>query len=154
MNNSIYSSDSSADVLAVISPVPPSTAPPLTVTIDDTLLNHLTQPGFGNKKQKQDMILGILREPSAQNFTGEALTVANESFFIHKKQSDTSLRRQLHAKDCAEYLILLKPLLQGSGTNSCWLFCSSEGELLFSHADWITTTTSLSRMGRNSSWSL
>ena len=46
---------------------------------------------------------------------------------------------------------VLLPLLDGSVRSSCWFSCSSGGKLLFSHAGWIATTSSSSRMGRNSS---
>eukprot|EP00590_Aulacoseira_subarctica_P007140 CAMPEP_0172427130 /NCGR_PEP_ID=MMETSP1064-20121228/40726_1 /TAXON_ID=202472 /ORGANISM="Aulacoseira subarctica , Strain CCAP 1002/5" /LENGTH=77 /DNA_ID=CAMNT_0013171155 /DNA_START=72 /DNA_END=305 /DNA_ORIENTATION=+ len=57
-------------VVAIISPVPSSAASSLGKTVDDVHLELLTGSKYGNKKQKLDMILNILRDRPEQNFTG------------------------------------------------------------------------------------
>jgi len=51
---------------------------------------------------------------SKKHFTGQALIQSKEMFFIHAKQSDAVLQRRWSAKDCAEWLLLLKPLIEAS----------------------------------------
>ena len=99
--------------VAIISPVP-SAALSLPKTVEDTLLHLLTQPKFGNKDKKLDMILGILRECPENNFTGQALIQSKEMFFIHTKHSNAVLQRLWSTKDCAKWLLLLEPLLEAS----------------------------------------
>lgn len=97
--------------IAIISPVPISSASSSTTTVDDVHLQLLTGSKYGNKKQKLEMILNILRDRPEQNFTGESLTIAKDTLFIHRNQTDANLSRTWQAKDCAEWFLILEPLL-------------------------------------------
>ena len=97
--------------VAIISLVPSSAASSLGKTVDDVHLELLTGSKYGNKKQKLDMILNILHDRPEQNFTGEFLTIAKETLFIHRNQTDTALNHTWQAKDRAEWFLMLEPLL-------------------------------------------